>query len=119
MLKRFIPYVAAQGYQMVTMNELLGFEDNAVSEYSAQAMPVPQPYEEDYRTHKVGDYAWNIVRMQDKLRSMGLLVMDGASTGYYGKQTAAAIQAYQEQQGLPATGEADSETQRRLLQAET
>ena len=119
MLKRFIPYVAAQGYQMVTMNELLGFEDNAISEYSAQAMPVPQPYEEDYRTHKVGDYAWNIVRMQDKLRSMGLLVMDGASTGYYGKQTAAAIQAYQEQQGLPATGEADSETQRRLLQAET
>ena len=114
-LKEFIPYVKSQGYEMVTMNELLGFEANAVSAYSAQAMPVPQTYDEDYRTHKVGDYAYNIVRMQDKLRSLGLLVMEGESTGYYGQQTAEAIQQYQTQQGLPATGVADAETQKRLL----
>ena len=116
-LKEFIPYVASQGYQMVTLNELLGFEPNAVTQYSAQSMPVPQAYEEEYRTHKVGDYAYNIVLMQDKLRSMGLLVMEGESTGYYGQQTAEAIQQFQQSQGLPVTGIADAETQKRLLKA--
>ena len=115
MLKQFIPYAVSQGYQLVTMNELLGFEDNEVSDYASQNMPIPQAYEEDYRTHKVGDYAYNILRMQDKLRELGLLVMDGPSTGYYGKQTAEAIQQFQEKNGLPATGEADEATQRLLL----
>ena len=78
-------------------------------------MPLPQSYQEDYRTHKVGDYAWNILLMQDKLRSLGFLQMDGESTGYYGEQTAVAVMAYQRSMGLAATGVADSETQRRLL----
>ncbi|MBR1561040.1 MAG: peptidoglycan-binding protein [Clostridia bacterium] len=114
-LRSFIPYAVAQGYQLVTLNELLGFEPNAVSEYKAQDMPMPQEYVDEYRTHKVGDYAYNVVLMQDKLRELGLLVMEGESTGYYGEKTAEAIQKYQEQQGLPATGVADSETQKKLL----
>lgn len=115
-LKQFIPYCAQMGYEMVTLNELFGYEDNAIYALTEpEAMPEPQPYVEDYRTHKVGEYAWNILLMQDKLRELGLLEMEGASTGYYGEKTAEAIQKFQAQNGLPATGVADSETQKLLL----
>ena len=115
-LKQFIPYVAQMGYEMVTLNELFGFEDNAMYQLTApQPMPAPQPYAEDYRTHKLGEYAYNILLMQDKLRAMGLLEMEGESTGYYGEKTAEAIMQFQKQNGLTPTGVADAETQRKLL----
>jgi hypothetical protein len=114
-LKEFIPYAVSQGYKLVTLNALLGYEDNALTAYAEQDMPAPRPFREDYRTHKIGDYAWNVVRMQDALRALGLLKMDGASTGYFGQQTADAVKRYQAQAGLPVTGVADSQTQKKLL----
>ena len=114
-LKEFIPYAVSRGYRLVTLNALLGCEDNALTPYSEQDMPAPRTYREDYRTHKIGDYAWNVVRMQDALRGLGCLKMDGASTGYFGQRTAEALKKYQAQQGLPVTGVADSQTQRKLL----
>ena len=114
-LKDFIPYAVSQGYRLVTLNALMGYEDNALSAYSEQAMPAPRAYAEDYRVHKLGDYAWNVVRLQDALRALGLLRMEGASTGYFGTQTADAVKRYQAQAGLPVTGVADAETQKRLL----
>ena len=117
-LTQFIPYVASMGYEMVTLNELFGYEENQVTAYRGrEEMPIPQAYEEDYRTHKVGDYAYNILLMQDRLRELGLLEMEGESTGYYGKQTAEAISEFQSQKGLPATGVADSATQRLLFES--
>ena len=41
--------------------------------------------------------------------------MDGASTGYFGQQTADAVKQYQARTGLPVTGVADSQTQKKLL----
>ena len=114
-LKEFIPYAVSQGYKLVTLNALMGYEDNALTSYAEQDMPAPRPFREDYRTHKLGDYAWNVVRMQDALRSLGLLKMDGASTGYFGQQTADAIKKYQARNDLPVTGVADSTTQKKLL----
>ena len=114
-LEKFIPYAVEQGYKLVTLNELLGYEDNAITEFATAEMPVPEVYEVDYHTHKTGDYAWIIVKMQDALREQGYLVIDGPSTGYYGKQTAEAVRAFQEANGLPATGEADADTQKRIL----
>ena len=115
-LKQFIPYAVSQGYELVTLNELLGFPDNETSEYREETMPMPRPYTEDYRPHKVGDYAWNVVRLQDKLRALGFLEMDGQSTGYYGEKTAQAVKDYQNSIGFSATGIADSETQKKLLE---
>ena len=114
-LQEFIPYAVRQGYQLVTLNELLGFPENEISEYVEETMPEPQPYVDEYRTHKVGDYAWNVVLMQDKLRNLGLLNLDGPSTGYYGQQTADAVAAYQKQVGLEPNGIADATTQKKLL----
>ena len=114
-LREFIPYAVSQGYQLVTLNALMGFEANALSAYTGQSMPAPRPYREDYRTHKLGDYAWNVVRLQDALRALGCLRMEGPSSGYFGQQTADAVKQYQSRAGLPVTGVADGETLRRLL----
>ena len=114
-LMEFIPYAVSQGYHLVTLNALMGYEPNALTPYSEQEMPAPRTYPEAYRTHKLGDYAWNVVRMQDALRALGWLRMEGPSTGYFGQQTADALKQYQAQAGLPVTGVADSETQKRLL----
>jgi len=114
-LKTFIPYAVSQGYELVTLNELFGMEKNAVSEYAEAAMPEPRAYQEDYRAHREGDYAWNVVGMQDALRKMGYLTMSGPSTGYYGSMTAEAVRCFQRACGMPCTGIADEQTQRRLL----
>ena len=114
-LQQFIPYAVSKGYELVTMNELLGFPENETSAFTTAEMPEPRAYEVDYHTHKEGDYAWIIVQMQDVLRAQGYLVIDGPSTGYYGKQTAEAVRAYQEAHGLPATGQADAATQMSIL----
>ena len=113
-LKTFIPYAVSQGYQLVTMNELLGLEDNEISPLTQTTMPEPRAYTPDYRAHKKGDYAWIIVQMQNRLRELGYLNMDGPSTGYYGDQTANAVAAFQQANGINPTGTADSETQRLL-----
>ena len=115
-LQQFIPWAVKQGYELVTLNELMGFEENAMSEFQVSTMPQPQAYTVDYHTHKKGDYAWIIVQMQDKLRALGYLTMDGPSTGYFGDQTAAALKAFQQNNGLNPTGEADSYTQQVLLE---
>ena len=115
-LKEFIPWAVKQGYQLVTLNELLGLEDNAMSELSVSPMPTPQSYTVDYHTHQKGDYAWIIVQLQDKLRALGYLQMDGPSTGYFGDQTAEALKAFQQNNGLNPTGVADSLTQQVLLE---
>lgn len=114
-LREFIPYAVQQGYRLVTLNALMGWEDNALAPYTPREMPAPRAFEDDWRTHRQGDYAWNVVRLQDALRSLGILAMDGPSTGYYGPQTAEAVRKYQSRAGLPATGEADRETMRKIL----
>ena len=116
-LREFIPYAVSQGYRLVTLNALMGYEDNALTPYVKREMPMPRAYREDYRVHKLGDYAWNVVRMQDALRALGCLRMDGPSTGYFGQQTVEAVKRFQADNGLPVTGVADSETQKRLIPA--
>ncbi len=116
-LRSFLPYVLSEGYRPVTLSRLLGLEPNRITEYSPFAMPEPRPYREDYRACGKGEYTWNIYRMQERLVAMNLLTIDdGRITGYYGDLTVAAIRRFQEKAELPVTGEADGETQRRLLE---
>jgi hypothetical protein len=71
---------------------------------------------DDHHTLVEGEYTWVALQLQEKLRATGYLKMDGPSTGYYGPQTAKAIAAFQQDHGLPATGQADLETQRMVLE---
>ena len=114
-LRSFIPWVREKGYEMVTLNELLGLEENRMSPLTDETMPEPREFLNDYHTMKKGDYDWIVVLMQDKLRQEGYLKMDGPSTGYFGDQTAKAIAAFQNANGMLATGEADEATQKAIL----
>ena len=115
-LSEFIPWAASKGYKLVTLNELFGLPDNETAPLTDSAMPRPDSGVDDHHTLKEGEYTWTALQLQEKLRALGYLVMDGPSTGYYGPQTAKAIAAWQKDNGLPATGEADEATQRRLLE---
>ncbi len=114
-LQEFIPWAVEQGYELVTMNELLGLTANETAPLTEQSMPVPAGYTDDHHTQKLGDYTWVVLQLQDALRSQGYLVMDGPSTGYYGEKTAQAVSAFQADHGLEASGEADGATQDMIL----
>ena len=116
-LKEFIPYAVSKGYKLVTLNAMFNLPANETSSLTDSAMPQPEANVDDQHTLTEGEYTWVALQLQEKLRSLGYLVMDGPSTGYYGPQTVKAVKAYQQDHGLPATGEADAETQRRLLES--
>ena len=114
-LLKFIPWVAKKGYKMVTLNKLVGYKENKTSKYKAKKMPAPKDYTPDYRTIHKGEYSWMTVLLQNRLRKLGLLKMEGQSTGYYGDQTMKAVAAFQKANGLSVTGEADARTQKAIL----
>ena len=124
MLEAFIPYAASQGYELVTLNELLGYPANTWTDLSTAetSMPQPQAYTVEYREQKNGDYSWAVVKIQAKLEELGYLratsshaVIGQCADGVYGESTASAVAAFQASVGLPATGVADVDTQTALL----
>ena len=90
-------------------------EPNETASYHPEPMPAPRAYTEDHRTCRMGDYSWNICRIQAGLMAMNLLTIDGDEpTGFYGELTEAAVRKFQETHGLPVTGEADADTQKAI-----
>lgn len=123
-LRQFIPYAISQGYELVTLNELLGLQTNAMSELSSapQEMPAPRSYRAAYQELRSGDYSWSVVCLQKRLMELGYLrdnvhtaTRGNPADGVYGSSTAEAVLAFQKARGLPETGVADAETQRLLL----
>lgn len=114
----FMQYASERGYRMVTLNELLGYEANAVAEQSgdvlSQTMPLLQNYEPVRLSYKIGERAWQIFLIQDRLAALGYLPADGVD-GVYGEGTSSAISAFQVNCGLMGTGVATTETQNRLF----
>ena len=126
-LRMLIPYFAEQGYQMVTLNELVGIEPNAVKPLDEEAMdaPVPEPgefiyNEENYvligKKHYTQMYAVQLI--QRRLMELGYLDASAAVDGDYGSVTRAAVVLFQEQNGLTADGLAGAETQKKLFSEE-
>lgn len=119
-LAKFIPYAISQGYEIVTLNELMGLPENTWTDLSTAetSVPVPAEYVIEYRSQQVGDYSWSVVEIQNRLMQLGYLssasdsALDGtAADGVYGNGTAAAVAAFQTDVGLPSTGVADPYTQ--------
>ena len=118
-LLRFIPWVAEQGYQLVTLNEMFGYPANetapltmAANEYPTPAL---EPYEMVYVPLKKTSYCWEAYLLQQKLIEMGYLT--GEPDGVYGDGCVAAIKAYQKDHGMQETGEADADLVRTILEA--
>lgn len=117
-LVRFIPYAVAQGYRLVTMNEMFGYPENEtaplkhISEYP---IPTLAPYEYVPVTLKANTYSYASYQLQEKLIALGYLT--GEPDGVYGKGCAAAVAKFQKAAGLEANGEADAATQAAIAQA--
>ena len=105
-----------QGYEMVTLNELFGYENNACvtsSNVLAETMPELQNHDIPYYFMKAGDCTWAANLLQRRLIQLGYLP-EGSADGVYGSGTAAALSAFQAKLGIAATGAADVDTQKRL-----
>lgn len=105
-----------QGYQMVTMNELFGYDANeqeVVANVLAEDMPELEDHNIPYYFMKTGDCTWATNLLQRRLTQLGYLPEDSAD-GVYGSGTAAALSAFQAKIGIAATGAADVITQERL-----
>ena len=123
-LREFIPYAVSEGYELVTLNELLGLPANIWSDLSTAetSAPAPVSYRVEYRDQQMGDYSWSVVEIQSRLMELGYLdesaksaVKGTAADGVYGQGTADAVAAFQTNAGLEATGIADVATQRALF----
>ncbi|WP_326797961.1 L,D-transpeptidase family protein [Streptomyces sp. NBC_01808] len=84
------------------------------AEASATKTPTAEPAPEGPEVlMAVGDETEQVRELQARLRAEG--VFDRSPTAYYGPITADAVSAFQEDRGLPRTGETDVVTWERLL----
>ena len=106
-----------QGYQMVTLNELFGYEPNLTEadvNVMTEEMPEIRVKNIPYYFMKTGDCTWATNLLQRRLTDLGYLPPDSAD-GVYGSSTAAALSAFQAKLGMAATGAADVLTQEKLF----
>ena len=106
-----------QGYGMVTLNELFGYEPNLCEtdvNVMTEEMPEIKEKKIPYYFMKTGDCTWATNLLQRRLTELGYLPPDSAD-GVYGSSTAAALSAFQAKLGMAATGAADVLTQEKLF----
>lgn len=118
LLLEFIPYATQQGYKLVTMNEMFGYEENKTGAPFTKVEDYPVPPLEEFEIvspvkYKKGSYAYGVKLIQDKLIELGLL--DGDADGVYGDGTAKAVKTFQQRNGLPADGICGPETQQKMF----
>ena len=121
-LKEFIPYAVSKGYELVTLNDLLGYEKNEVAALEGEAMDalIPEPLPFVYQNYvllggKERPQGYAVQLLQKRLIELGYLSKDAKVDGDYGPNTKLAIQLFQQQMGLSTDGYAGVETQKLLF----
>ena len=92
------------------------FSENAKPAGSATPPPSTPPSEEEVipsRTLTIGDSGEEVRALQNRLIALDYL--DGSADGEYGSATAAAVKAFQQMNGLTATGMGDLTTTARMF----
>ena len=119
LLRALMPWLSDEGYTMVTLRQLFDVESLDVYDPTVPtgSAPSPRAYVPAYATLSEGDCAWAVAQLQQRLAALGRLD-EAEISGEYGAETARAVAEWQAEQGLPATGAADRETQIRLLNAQ-
>ena len=117
-LKEFIPYAVSQGYELVTLNELYGIDDNKCSPLKGDALSyeVPEPLPFVYTDYAVMDsrtstQMYAVILVQERLKELGWLSAETEADGFYGTQSAEAVLRFQQAAGLTADGIAGPQTQ--------
>ena len=121
-LKEFIPYAVSKGYELVTLNDLLGYEKNEVAALEGEAMDalIPEPLPFVYQNYvllggKERPQGYAVQLLQQRLIELGYLSKDSRVDGDYGPNTKLAVQLFQQQMGLSTDGYAGVETQKLLF----
>ena len=117
-LRQVIPYLSANGYEMVTMNELFGYPDNEITEYDASysqlTVPLLYPYTYDGIEFSNGTRMYGVKELQTRLGELGYLTK-GKPDGDYGNNTEKAVKQFQKDAGLKQTGVADEATRAAIM----
>ena len=122
-LAGFVTYLQEQGYDIVTLNSLLGLPENGVtplevSDAMSAEIPVPVPFEyKDYVLLGSKNYnrLYAVQLLQQRLKELGYLDMDAAVDGCFGSDTKSAVRYFQYAAGLETDGYAGAETQKILF----
>ena len=121
-LKEFIPWAVSKGYELLTLNDLLGYEKNEVAALEGDAMDalIPEPLPFVYQNYvllggKERSQGYAVQLLQKRLIELGYLSKDAKVDGDYGPNTKLAIQLFQQQMGLSTDGYAGVETQKLLF----
>ena len=146
-LAGFLEFVKQRGYEVVTVNEVLGFEPNSITEVEGDLMTRTMPELEEYSApatvYYEGDRSHGVYQLQLKLQALGYFIDPNAATaepdpdstpaptffldtvmnttgkadGVFGEGTTDAVKRAQAAYGMPCTGVATLEMQQ-LLQEE-
>lgn len=117
-MKQLMQEAKLQGYQMVTLNRLFGYDENEAepteNSILSETLPVLKNPNIPYYFVKAGDCTWSTYLVQARLIELGYLET-GSADGVFGSATAAALGTFQAKLGLAATGAADPTTQEKLF----
>lgn len=118
----FVAESSRKGYKLVTMNELFGLEENTVGEtltIDQQTLITMEDYVPTYYDLKLNYRTNAVFTLQARLKVLGYLNGENGeeakSDGIYGPSTSIAVSAFQAKVGIPATGNADVQTQEKLF----
>ena len=121
-MQEYIPWLVAQGYELVTLNEMFGLDPNATSPLTDDPLTreVPEPLPFVYTEYvnlgtKQYKQLYAVQLLQNRLIELGYLPQDTLVDGDYGFMTKAAVELFQAQNGLSADGIAGKATQTLLF----
>ena len=133
-LAEFMKFAKNLGYRMVTVNELLGFEENSCTspedDILSRTIVELEGFDAQAVEYSDGDRAYGVYHLQQMLYELGYLTDSSATAGpeptlyldalaqqqklvdgVFGAGTRSAIMAFQASRGLPCTGVASVEIQ--------
>lgn len=122
-LEEFIPYAVSQGYELVTLNDLLGYPANEVGDYSAASSEIPAPLPFVYGAdvtlgNKEYIQLYAVQLLQNRLIELGYLSAGATVDGDYGSTTKLAVKLFQYYNELTYDGYAGAKTQEILFSSQ-
>lgn len=113
-MERLMMTAKKGGYEMVTLNELFGYDPNHYEQVEGsvlnETLPLLENYDGDYYNLKSGYSTWAVYKLQERLCELGYLTEESVD-GVYGDGTLDAVCLFQANNGIAASGMASVETQ--------
>ena len=114
----FIKFAKSLGYEIMTLNEMLDYPENELSDFDASYLFAKQPELEEtewvLETIETGDSSYRVYMIQQRLAELGYLT-DADVDGVFGTGTASAVANFEVRCGMIGTGICDADFQEKLF----